>query len=140
MVGFYLWAGKRGVDEPWKGVQEMTAVICPKCGTENPGDATNCQNCQIILKLTLERADKQEPIESSQKEESIKGIFGSWWAKYFVLGVVFIIAIAITNISKPDSLVDIPDFLVVIILFSIFLFLFVLIDLIKTGYIYFKKD
>jgi hypothetical protein len=48
----------------------MTIVICPKCGTENPGDAVNCSNCRIILKMALEQAEKLEPIESNQGEEN----------------------------------------------------------------------
>lgn len=38
----------------------MTTIICPKCGTENPPNATNCKNCRINLKFALEHPEEFE--------------------------------------------------------------------------------
>jgi uncharacterized membrane protein len=46
----------------------MTTVICPKCGTENPYGAVNCEKCRIILKLALDYAEVNEPVEQHQQE------------------------------------------------------------------------
>ncbi len=36
----------------------MATVICPKCGTTNPDNAMNCQQCRINLKFALENLDE----------------------------------------------------------------------------------
>lgn len=50
----------------------MDAIVCPKCGTENPGDAMNCKHCKINLRFALEHPEQIETIqlETSQREEN----------------------------------------------------------------------
>jgi len=84
-VFIFLLTSGRDDYNLWKGVQEMTTVICPKCGTENPGDATNCQNCEIILKLELEHAENQIPISPSQDAKGKEGINRLWWKNMLFL-------------------------------------------------------
>jgi len=49
----------------------MDTIVCPKCGTENPANSTNCTNCRINLQFAIEHADQIEnfKIESTQQEK-----------------------------------------------------------------------
>lgn len=42
----------------------MITITCPKCGTENSGDATNCKQCRINLKFALEHPEEIERIRN----------------------------------------------------------------------------
>ena len=44
----------------------MPTVTCPKCGTENPADATICQKCRIDLKFALEHPEMVEPLKQRE--------------------------------------------------------------------------
>jgi hypothetical protein len=44
----------------------MTTITCPKCGTENPADAKNCENCRINLKFALQHPDEIEHIKQEE--------------------------------------------------------------------------
>lgn len=52
----------------------MTTFICHKCGTENPDDAVNCSQCQSVLTLTLEHAEKRDGTEKDANEVQSKGL------------------------------------------------------------------
>jgi hypothetical protein len=49
----------------------MPTITCPKCGTENPADATICQKCRIDLKFALEHPEAVEPLKQREKPREV---------------------------------------------------------------------
>jgi hypothetical protein len=49
----------------------MDAIVCPKCGTENPANTMNCRHCRINLQFAIEHPDQIESAKSevTQREE-----------------------------------------------------------------------
>ena len=54
----------------------MATVICPKCGTENSGNAMNCKQCRINLEFALAQkfGEKQKPITIEPEQDTRKKI------------------------------------------------------------------
>lgn len=40
---------KREIRDPFLDLELLTNVVCPKCGTANPGEAQTCENCHRHL-------------------------------------------------------------------------------------------
>ena len=49
----------------------MDAIICPKCGTENPASAMNCKHCRINLRFAVDHPEQIEStkLEATQRED-----------------------------------------------------------------------
>jgi ribosomal protein L40E len=49
----------------------VDTIVCPKCGTENPADATNCSHCRVNLRFAAEHPAEIEraKLEARLREE-----------------------------------------------------------------------
>jgi hypothetical protein len=70
----------------------MESVRCPRCGTENPVQAVNCQSCRINLEFALENPDeiermiREQPQTDSSHLSSVQNQEPLWKPILFLLG------------------------------------------------------
>ena len=54
-----------------KGVRTMDIITCPKCGTENPANAMNCQACRINLQFALGHPEEIEHLKQDSGSSAL---------------------------------------------------------------------
>ena len=133
----------------------MSTIVCPRCGAENPADATHCEKCKINLKFALEYPDEVERIKKREqkpdkRKDELKnekaGAFGALGAGLFFL---IVSAININNFlnqavddlegnwwidySDASSLLG-PCFIPVILGLGIYMTIGGLIALVRLGF------
>ena len=117
----------------------MDTITCPKCGTENPADAVDCEECGVNLKWAMKNwVDHEHNLPDDEAKREQAGEERQtlpkrrWWIKYLILVVLLVIVLVWVHLNGG---VDIGSWIFYIYVGAIFgglTLIFMVIDFIVS--------